>query len=391
MSSVMFEHYEALEQKTNPVNNANFKQGKTVKKLDPFRNSKLNDKILSRSAVGSGIVKSVAKYSLPAYLFFEAVEYIRNIALKMYDEKSKTLGLGKYEKKPTVASPTVASPTVASPTVASPTVASPVGSPGVDNSKLFSPSDIPGVDNPKPILSPDFDPKDTLLSILKDSTVANVAIARQLEASNQIAIQNNKAVLELKSLQNEVDVAYKDLGISSSMSVAKSTNAMSDAVTALSDAVNGIKSIMQDNQEAEVAYKEQALSDNEAIAKHNESIVKNQKALNKTIASIDKTFKNGVSIKKTELENNLLNLQVKKEEFESTPIELDNLGDEIPKLSPQQMRAVKNAVVAKKNSDENTFELDADDIEDMFGMPDISDIFKFNKKTERIKSVVGDA
>ena len=376
MSSVMFEHYEALEQKTNPVNNANFKQGKTVKKLDPFRNSKLNDKILSRSAVGSGIVKSVAKYSLPAYLFFEAVEYIRNIALKMYDEKSKTLGLGKYEKKPTVASPTVASP---------------VGSPGVDNSKLFSPSDIPGVDNPKPILSPDFDPKDTLLSILKDSTVANVAIARQLEASNQIAIQNNKAVLELKSLQNEVDVAYKDLGISSSMSVAKSTNAMSDAVTALSDAVNGIKSIMQDNQEAEVAYKEQALSDNEAIAKHNESIVKNQKALNKTIASINKTFKNGVSIKKTELENNLLNLQVKKEEFESTPIELDNLGDEIPKLSPQQMRAVKNAVVAKKNSDENTFELDADDIEDMFGMPDISDIFKFNKKTERIKSVVGDA
>ena len=175
------------------------------------------------------------------------------------------------------------------------------------------------------------------------------------------------------------------------MSVAKSTNAMSDAVTALSDAVNGIKSIMQDNQEAEVAYKEQALSDNEAVAKHNESIVKNQKALNKTIASIDKTFKNGVSIKKTELENNLLNLQVKKEEFESTPIELDNLGDEIPKLSPQQMRAVKNAVVAKKNSDENTFELDADDIEDMFGMPDISDIFKFNKKTERIKSVVGDA
>ena len=376
-----FDFSDEIEQKTNPVNNTNFKQGKTVNKLDPFRNSKLNDKILSRSAVGSGIVKSVAEYSLPAYLAFEAVEYMTNTALEMYDEKFKALGLGKYEKKPTVASPTVASPTVASP----------VGSPGVDNSKLFSPSDIPGVDNPKPILSPDFDPKDTLLSILKDSTVANVAIARQLEASNQIAIQNNKAVLELKSLQNEVDVAYKDLGISSSMSVAKSTNAMSDAVTALSDAINGIKSIMQDNQEAEVAYKEQALSDNEAVAKHNESIVKNQKALNKTIASIDKTFKNGVSIKKTELENNLLNLQVKKEEFESTPIELDNLGDEIPKLSPQQMRAVKNAVVAKKNSDENTFELDADDIEDMFGMPDISDIFKFNKKTERIKSVVGGA
>ena len=378
-------HVDSTSRKTNPVNNTNFNQGKTVNKLDPFRNSKLNSKMSFGGAVGSGIVKTVAKYSLPAYLAFEAVDYMTNTALGMYDEKFKALGLGKYEKKPTIASPTIASP---------------MGSSSIAHPDNSSPSDLPKVDNPKPISSPDFNPEDTLLSILKDSNVANVAIARQLEASNHIAIQNNKAVLELKSLQNEVDVAYKDLGISSNMSIAKSTNAMSDAVIALSDAISGIKSIMEENKEVETAYKEQALSNNEATAKHNESIVKSQKALNKTMSAIEGIMQNSQDINvayseqhlsSAGLKDELTSLHIQKEKFELKPIELNNLGDEIPKLSPREMEAVKNAVMAKKYSDENTFELDGDDIEDMFGMPDITDIFKFNKKTERIKSVVGGA
>ena len=53
------------------------------------------------------------------------------------------------------------------------------------------------------------------------------------------------------------------------------------------------------------------------------------------------------------------------------------------------MRAIKDAVVAQKNSDENTFELDDIDIDDIFGvdMPNISSIFDFSSKTTRLQEV----
>lgn len=73
--------------------------------------------------------------------------------------------------------------------------------------------------------------------------------------------------------------------------------------------------------------------------------------------------------------------------YELEPVQLDNIADDIPKATPQEMRAIKDAVVAKKNSDENTFDVDNSDIEDMFDMPDLSSIFNFIGKSGRYEDV----
>lgn len=96
-----------------------------------------------------------------------------------------------------------------------------------------------------------------------------------------------------------------------------------------------------------------------------------------------------VDINRSDNELALTAKQLEIAQFDTTEIQLGNLGDEIPKTTPQMMRAIKDAVVAKKNSDENTFQIDETDIDDFFGVgiPDISSIFDFSSKTSRLQEV----
>ncbi len=86
----------------------------------------------------------------------------------------------------------------------------------------------------------------------------------------------------------------------------------------------------------------------------------------------------------------MIDLQISALNFDKTPLDINDMGDTIPLLTPQEMRAVKNAHVAKKNSDENTFEVDDFELDDMFVMPDISEIFGRTCKFDRWQGALTD-
>ncbi|MDO8454083.1 MAG: hypothetical protein Q7S59_05885 [Sulfurimonas sp.] len=104
-----------------------------------------------------------------------------------------------------------------------------------------------------------------------------------------------------------------------------------------------------------------------------------------TSAKLDMTKKN---LENHATTTDLLNKKLEHITFETTDFQADNLGDEIPSASPQKMRAIKDAVVAKKNSDENTFEVDGDDYDEMFPSMDWEALFTWNRESERLKEVV---
>lgn len=92
---------------------------------------------------------------------------------------------------------------------------------------------------------------------------------------------------------------------------------------------------------------------------------------------------NNISIERTPEEIELVRLQIAKENFEITSIQLDNLGDSIPETSPRMMKAIKNAVVAKKNSDENTFEVTEEDLDTLMPTFDVSTLLSYTSKVDR--------
>jgi len=77
--------------------------------------------------------------------------------------------------------------------------------------------------------------------------------------------------------------------------------------------------------------------------------------------------------------------------YETTEQSFDNIGKDMPTTTPQSIRATRDAVQAKHLSDDNTFELDSSDLDDLydneFDDANLSSIFKFLSKTERITAV----
>lgn len=136
---------------------------------------------------------------------------------------------------------------------------------------------------------------------------------------------------------------------------------------ALEDSAILTTTFQKDSQSVDIAYREQNLLFNEELLKRYDNLIE--------------------SVKRSDLELALVNKKLDYYTKETTEIQLDNFGDDIPPLSPQMYKAYNNAVSAKKNSDENTFELDDDDYNSIFNIPDITSMLTYPRITDYLAEV----
>ncbi|WP_324171720.1 hypothetical protein [Sulfurimonas sp.] len=237
---------------------------------------------------------------------------------------------------------------------------------------------VPSATTPKLIVtSPTpIDSGDTLLSVLKDSTLVNTSIARQLEANNGIVLNSgNELASALKQMsdnftkQSQTNIAYSELQ-------SQNFNNLTKEIRLVSLRVAEISSLMKTSQSINTAYNEVNLSNSDRLDTTLQNIASK-------IATVSTFLQNGIQVQKTQDELNLTSKKLAHITFETTEIQLDNLGDNIPRVTPQKMRALKDVAVAKKNSDENTFDLDENEYDDWFTMPDLASIFNYNYKSAR--------
>ena len=321
------------------ANNTNYVGNKNMKLIRP---PKLTTSSLNVSkAISSSIAPTVAKYSGAGYLAFLGLDSLTDMAKEAYIGKMEDAGYDMTSITGKKIEPNQKG--------VEPTVSEKLDYP-VD--KKFEESD-----------SVEVEKGEGLLSILKGNG-ANVAnVANSVMKSNlNIAKTIEKQTLQA-DLSSQVNFALQQSHLENSIA----TNGL---LVVLSDVLQNLtEKIFESTEEANSFKRENA--------EHNSQILEETKKLTEVIGT------KGIAVKKTEIEHSLVAKQLEHITFETTPVQLDNMGDAIPELSPQKMRAVKDAVVAKKNSDENTFELDEDEYDDYFGIPDISSIFGFDKKSER--------
>jgi len=304
----------------------------------------------------TSIAPTLARLSGPAYLASLVGEYGVNWALDTYN---KDLGLGKYSKDNLSSNGT------------------PSG---------FAPIPEPIPPKPEP-LAPDVTPVyegETLLSVLQGGNIASSEIARQFSNSNQIAFANNEALNNLVSLvQAQIDInsIFAQENLDKFDSMASSFDNLALTLQEIKDKPidDHLKNYYDDTKKYYVDSK-----------KASENIKASIDNTSSTVASISTALNNGVVVAKTDAELALIDKQNSHYDFQQTEIQLDNIGDTIPKTSPQMMTALKDTAVAKKNSDENTFDIDESDYTDFLTMPDISSIFGFDRKSERIVEGLND-
>ncbi len=245
------------------------------------------------------------------------------------------------------------------------------------NDSKAKPIDIPDIVKPEifPETSPDYTPK-TLISVLDSSSNATMQVVEQLNLSAKVnALSLNEINLSLKNILDSMlvkstnEIEFKTLEFENAIALNDSFSKINDNIVLLAS-----------SSKSSLASLDKLTSSVKTFSDKSSS---SSKSLKTSIDKVTYNLQKGIVVQKSVEEASLIGKQLEQANFDTTPIQVDNLGDDIPELSPQHMRAIKDAVTAKKNSDENTFELDDEDIFDMFQMPDISSIFGYHKKSER--------
>jgi len=384
-----------------PSNNSNYKG--TSKTLDyksqpDYKNMKAPIPSKTPKSLFGGMLSKLAGKSLVGML---GLDYILQPIIDATKSKYAEMG---YTDKPTSSSPGESNLPSASPKEKlseSVSKVKEIESMHNENSGSSSDSSSDTDSENKP---------DTLISVLKASAEASKSIATQLSVQNTILITNHKEILEAQQLAIDVDVAYKELAISNSEGKKNKDEIIDDLKDEVLKLKRDIDDILVDEQLNSKDYDHyispedfKATIDRMSLLKVSFDInplvtkmgeisnsvdsLANSKSASKTsLDSIKKVLNDGITIKKTKSEEELLTANLEKVKFETTPIKLDNVED-IPEATPQHLEALKNAVVAKKVSDENTFELDDDDYDDLFdplANVDISEMFKFENKSVRL-------
>ena len=113
------------------------------------------------------------------------------------------------------------------------------------------------------------------------------------------------------------------------------------------------------------------------------------KGVNENLAKIAEI--KGDIAKISENGKGLLDIEKDRHAYEKTPQAIKDLdGETVANLSPRDAQAVNNATQAKKNTDTNNFELDGNDILNLFdGLPDPSALFDFPMPYEVDKDFAG--
>ena len=290
-------------------------------------------------------VPTLGTYALPATVGMMALQPSIDYIKQMYDDKFRELQLGRYAPASTNEAPTSTIETPYVPKV--------------------------GVLPLKPLELPNATPlPDTLISVLKGSQENIEGVARSILYSNDLVTKSINDLSKIISLNSEIDIAYREIELQNTLDSNSYLMNISNVLT---------KQLVDYNAENELV---QVYRD-ETFTIVSDTLTE-LKALTTSIKLIPETLKQGVQIQKSVNEDALIAKKLQHINYDTTPIQLDNIGDVIPKVTPQEMRAIKDAVIAKKNSDENTFELNDEDLDNIFGMPDISSIFDYASKSQRI-------
>lgn len=95
----------------------------------------------------------------------------------------------------------------------------------------------------------------------------------------------------------------------------------------------------------------------------------------------------GVAIQRSDKDLQLQDLQIDKHVYHSTvsPV-VDMDGNNMGAFAPRDLKNIESASTARKHTDQNNFEVDDDDIDTMFTLPDISEIFKYSRLTDRLQT-----
>ena len=207
----------------------------------------------------------------------------------------------------------------------------------------------------------------TLLGVLALGNTALTHIASQLStganASNRVA--NNTALVA-----NRVEKVADTLGDLGTTQVGLMASLI-EQITYLSDYL-------------QVVATKQISADDLKVSEMIEAVRDSGQTVANTIASLPLDDM-GVTIYRSDEEKALTTSQLKESTFNTTEIQLQNLGDDgIPSATPQMLQALHNATAAQKNSDTNTFELENDDFDLIFQMPDLGDLFNLDRKSERV-------
>jgi hypothetical protein len=212
----------------------------------------------------------------------------------------------------------------------------------------------------------------TLIDVLKSSSGNVAGVANAVSSSNRTVANSINGLGAVISAQNDVTVAYNEALLQ-----------MYDNLIASN--IN-ISELMHYQIEMNQSY-----ADANLLATYD--ILEAVKSIGFSLSNLSENLNlsNGmvVEIKHSDEEKLLTSKKLEHIIFETTPQQFDNIEDDIPSASPQHMRAIKDAVVAKKNSDENTFEFDNEDYLDAFPDIDLSSIFQFMKKSERWSGLGG--
>ena len=239
-----------------------------------------------------------------------------------------------------------------------------------------------------------------------------------LEFMNKNLELNKDLVSALSVIANNLGSGGNFKGIEDSIkyvgdAINNQTEVNVSLVTVVSDALFAIVESLQNPSKTieEIEYKNleleilQNIADSIANSNHSSSIqfpdsigVRMESLHPKQEQFIDKElYKQDIKIPMLEkyAENQDVEIDLVKKKHEAMTYELTEstfnniLSDDIPSMKPIEIKALRNAVQAKKLSDENTLEFDEDDFDTSFGFPDISEIFEFNKKSDRLTSIGG--
>ena len=123
---------------------------------------------------------------------------------------------------------------------------------------------------------------------------------------------------------------------------------------------------------------------NDALTALNDSF--NQ--MNSSIVGVSRTLAiDGVAIQKSDKDLELQDLQIDKHNYHKTVQDVVDMdGNKMASVAPRDLKNIESASTARKHTDQNNFEVTDDDIDTMFTMPDISEIFKYGRLTDRLQT-----
>ena len=182
----------------------------------------------------------------------------------------------------------------------------------------------------------------------------------------------------------------------------------------ITNAINGVNKSLNYRDEVDLAYRDMQASLMIDIAMALSAIANSLSSLpsSKTnndssagSASVNVTFPDSMRVSVTdvphvlsefyskksqnlELEKSLATKSIEKINYELTPVPVKDLdGNTITTIKPVEAQTVKNLSDARYRTDQNTFEVNSDDFDDILSGINISEIFKFSKKSDRLDSL----